>query len=176
MQYQPNGVEVARAEEQVVPYRRIVARVVAAEHLAGEGQPVTADGYLDVEAGLLEPALELLEQMEVLYGAHEAEPRSSKGGYSPDRIEETLLGSLLINIDLLADRLQSRLSDYAVTLEQRQDNCQLWVAVIGDGDEVRRHARVDVHLAVAHVRDQFYTHHLHLVVDEVARSVARVGC
>ena len=48
------------------------------------------------------------------------------------------------------------------------------VAIVCDIDELRGHPRIDIHLGVSHVCNQFNAHPLHLVMDQVAGSIARV--
>ena len=59
--------------------------------------------------------------------------------------------------------------------EPWKDGAEFRVAVVGDVDELRGHTGIDVHLRMTHVSDQFHAHRLHLVVHEVARTVARVS-
>ena len=59
-------------------------------------------------------------------------------------------------------------------VKDRQNGLQLRVAFVGDVDELGGHARIDVHLGVAHVGHQFDAHHLHLVVHQIAGPVTRV--
>ncbi len=65
-------MEVTRAEEEVVAYRRRITRVVAPENLSGESKPVPSYRYLHLETRLLEPLFEIGQEMEVLYRAHQA--------------------------------------------------------------------------------------------------------
>ena len=84
-------VEIAAAEEEVVADVVVVARVVAAQHLAREGQPSTTKRHGDVEPGLLEPFAKGREEMQVLDGADQSKFHVGQRRGSADGIEEALL-------------------------------------------------------------------------------------
>ena len=75
----------------------------------------------------------------------------------------------------IAGPLEALPRSFAVGVEDGEDGLKFGIALVGHVDELRGHARIDVHLRVAHVRDQFHTHHPHLVVHQVAGTIARIG-
>jgi len=62
-----------------------------------------------------------------------------------------------------------------VLVQKWESRTEFRVAVVRDLDELCLDARIDVHLAVAHVRHQVDPHRAHLVVHEVTRPVAGVA-
>ena len=55
-----------------MPDGGIVSGVIAAKYLSGESQPLTTNGYLNIETCLFQPLDIVREKMEVLDGTHES--------------------------------------------------------------------------------------------------------
>ena len=88
---QTDGVEVTAAKEQVVTDVVVITRVVAAQHLAWEGEPSTAKRHGDVESCLFEALAKGGEEVKVLDGADQSKFHVGQRRGSADGIEEALL-------------------------------------------------------------------------------------
>ena len=171
---QTDGVEVTAAKEQVVTDVVVITRVVAAQHLAWEGEPSTAKRHGDVESCLFEAFAKGGEKVKVLDGADQSKFHVGQSRGSPDGIEEALL-RFFFGQGSIAASFEALPRTFTVGVKDGQDGLDFRVAFVGHINELRGHARIDVHLRVAHVRDQFHAHHLHLVVHQIASTVTRIG-
>ena len=112
--------------------------------------------------------------MQVLNAAHQAEFRVREGCNPSDHVFEPVQ-RFKFRKNRSRGVVHAASGDFSVSVEVRENRSDFWIPVVGDGDEFGGHSGIDVHLRVAHVGDKFHTNVLHLVVHEVAGTVARVS-
>ena len=145
VEHETDGMEIPTSEEEVVANGRVVARVVATQHLAGEGEASTADGNGEHQSQPSPSGRGNRQEMEVLDGTDKPSLVSVRGAIRPTASMNFSCASSSLNSDV-CPCLKAVRACQPVLFKPRKDRAEFGVAVVGDVDELRGHAGIDVHL------------------------------